>query len=76
MRHLGNIAAAQTLNFLFPTHTQAGAAVAPTTAGTVTGNRSHPGWGLVDLSAGKRVFANKRLAENMDLSPGEILCRK
>jgi len=41
-----------------------------------TCNCSHPGWGLVDLSAGKRICANKRLAENMDLSPGEILCRK
>jgi hypothetical protein len=36
MRHLGNIAAGQTLNFLFPTRNQAGAAVAPSTAGTVT----------------------------------------
>ena len=36
MRHLGNIAAGQTLNFLFSTNSQAGAAVAPTTAGTVT----------------------------------------
>ncbi len=36
MRHMGNIAAGQTLNFLFSTNSQAGAAVAPTTAGTVT----------------------------------------
>jgi hypothetical protein len=25
-------------------------------------------WGLVHFSAGKRIFANKRLAKNMDLS--------
>lgn len=36
MRHLGNIAASQTLNFLFPTNNGDGAAVAPTTAGTVS----------------------------------------
>jgi len=36
MRHLGNIAADQTLNFLFPTNNGDGAAIAPTTAGTVS----------------------------------------
>jgi hypothetical protein len=36
MRYLGNIAASQTLNFLFPTNDAGGAAVAPTTAGTVS----------------------------------------
>ena len=36
MRYLGNIALGQTLNFLFPTNDGNGAAVAPTTAGTVT----------------------------------------
>ena len=36
MRYLGNIAASQTLNFLFPTNDSDGAAVAPTTAGTVS----------------------------------------
>ena len=36
MRHLGNIALSQTLNFLFSTNSQSGAAVAPSTAGTVT----------------------------------------
>ncbi len=36
MRHLGNIVAGQTLNFLFPTNNGDGAAIAPTTAGTVS----------------------------------------
>lgn len=36
MRHLGNIAAGQTLNFLFSTNNGDGAAIAPTTAGTVS----------------------------------------
>jgi hypothetical protein len=36
MRYLGNIAAGQTVNFLFPTNNADGAAVAPTTAGTVS----------------------------------------
>jgi hypothetical protein len=35
MRYLGNIAAGQTLNFLFPTNDSSGAGVAPTTAGTI-----------------------------------------
>jgi hypothetical protein len=35
MRYLGNIAAGQTLNFLFPTNDSGGAAVAPATAGTI-----------------------------------------
>jgi len=36
MRYLGNIAAGQTLNFLFSTNDGNGAAIAPTTAGTVS----------------------------------------
>jgi hypothetical protein len=36
MRYLGNIAAGQTLTFLFATNDGAGAAIAPTTAGTVS----------------------------------------
>ncbi len=36
MRHLGNIALDQTIDFLFSTNSQAGALVAPTTPGTVT----------------------------------------
>ena len=36
MRHLGNIAAGQTLNFLFSTNDADGAAIAPATAGTVS----------------------------------------
>ncbi len=35
MRYLGNIVAGQTLNFLFSTNDGAGAAAAPTTAGTI-----------------------------------------
>jgi hypothetical protein len=36
MRYLGNMAAGQTLNFLFPTNDSDGGAAAPTTAGTVS----------------------------------------
>ena len=36
MRYLGNIAAGQTVTFLFSTNDGSGAAVAPTTAGTVS----------------------------------------